>query len=49
MCGAWYERKAFSMRIQYSIVLIRVRINIEGVKCVVGEKTQEDFPLSLRD
>jgi hypothetical protein len=45
MCGAWYGSQAFSTRIQYSIISVGVKRDIEGVECVVGVKTQEECPL----
>jgi hypothetical protein len=37
------------MKIWYNIVLIGVRRVDEGVKCVVGARTQKESSLSLRD
>jgi hypothetical protein len=35
--------------IQYIIIFIGVRRDTEGIKCVMGVKNQEEFPLSFRD
>jgi hypothetical protein len=37
------------MRIWNSIVSIGVRRGVEGVKCVMGAKTQEECSLNLKD
>ena len=49
MCGDWYGNQACSMKIWYNIVPIGVRRVDEGVKCVMGARTKEEWSLILRD